>query len=1118
MDSHNSFANGQKLATVCPSCKGEAQFPFMRKQAAFVCTNCGEEFEKAPEQKIKRGKVFLSYGHDPACEEIVQRFEVDLRARGWDPWLDKKRIEFGSNWRSEITRGLQQSEHVLAFLSEHSTRKPGVCRQEVAIALGPGKCHVYTVLMESEARCTPPLIISHRQWLDMQRWQELATTNSAEFEALYQKSLAEILRVLERNEPFAGEIEELQRWLDPINGTADMVASEDSFTGREWLLSGIAEQAKSQEDSKNLPAKGEIERWRTGASANSIFLLTAEPGWGKSAVAARLSHAGRARVLAVHFCKHNRPNSRDSNKVLRTIAFQMATQLEEYRGLLVQRARQGVVLVDMNPAELFHELLASQLVHVLGGGRGSHDRHLIVLDALDETLDEFGRSELVNLLASEFRKLPDWIGLVVTSRPEEPVLRQLAQFGIYKLEARDDRNEKDVANFVGIWLDKLQLVELKREQAMQSVLSSSANNFLYVKQLQEAVREGVIAAEDLMHPTALPRGLSSLYERWFQQRFKEPDVYTEHHRPMLELMLAGREPLPIELVSEVLAWGAYGQLGVLESFGSLCNRDEFGALNLFHKSLADWLINPTVSGKFHASPQQGHELLAAYVEIEFSNDPQMISAWPSYLLLHGAVHLSTRQKPALAAKYLTVQIHSEAANRLLPGSLRTSIDDYFRSLSLCKDKVLRNIASRDLAELLSRTDTRDAVAPVCDLLIERNSEWESAFINYPLDSRGATWVFASRWAHATLSNSRDEADKYMTTIRDVAITPSHPLNLPAAYAFKYIFLTNPAWLSVEILEPLCKSWTYSRLVATSLLQQLTLKGLDINPLVPWKEFWEPPWQYNRNELDLLAAAMRWKGFTCPIEPRDQTLRLMHSLAIQQQSLLQEENISAAQSVALLFFWDAGSDPDRCLELLTALDSSRVSKEIIDMYFRSPIFEAMEVSAGVVVNRLNEFSGDLNGLLKLADPQSDYAWGAFIAGAKASIGANDTETFLWLVNHYGNAKDPWCRGLSANYFTRWLRDASEEVQIQTIIENQALLVRLLHDNDIWPVQEIFHLLQDLSESLLSHGINWQEQFSAGSAPLVSLVPNWRDKDCGWADFEAAATKAINRNSQTFKNNM
>ena len=62
-----------------------------------------------------RGKVFLSYGHDPACEEIVNRFAADLKLLGWEPWLDK-RIEFGDTWRSEITRGLLESQHVLSFL------------------------------------------------------------------------------------------------------------------------------------------------------------------------------------------------------------------------------------------------------------------------------------------------------------------------------------------------------------------------------------------------------------------------------------------------------------------------------------------------------------------------------------------------------------------------------------------------------------------------------------------------------------------------------------------------------------------------------------------------------------------------------------------------------------------------------------------------------------------------------------------------------------------------------------------------------------------------------------------------------------------------------------------
>lgn len=48
--------------------------------------------------------------------------------------------------------------------------------------------------------------------------------------------------------------------------------------------------------------------------------------------------------------------------------------------------------------------------------------------------------------------------------------------------------------------------------------------------------------------------------------------------------------------------------------------------------------------------------------------------------------------------------------------------------------------------------------------------------------------------------------------------------------------------------------------------------------------------------------------------------------------------------------------------------------------------------GVIANRLHEFSGDLSGLMKLADPQSNYALGAFIATTKAAIASNKTDTF------------------------------------------------------------------------------------------------------------------------------
>lgn len=131
----------------------------------------------------------------------------------------------------------------------------------------------------------------------------------------------------------------------------------------------------------------------------------------------------------------------------------------------------------------------------------------------------------------------------------------------------------------------------------------------------------------------------------------------------------------------------------------------------------------------------------------------------------------------------------------------------------------------------------------------------------------------------------------------------------------------------------------------------------------------------------------------------------------------------------------------------------------------------------------------------------------MAASRAAIASNETDVFMELVKTYGMAPDPWCRGLSANYFAKWLRDSSEYVRTRAILEQKNLLKRLLHDQDIWPVQEIFHVMQEFTESLQTQGIDWHELLSADSAPIVLLLPNWRDQNFGWAEFESAATASV-----------
>src|SRR6516162_7511324 len=115
-------------------------------------------------------KLFLSYGHDnnaPLIEQIAR----DLEAAGHTPWIDKSQIKAGHDWRRMIVDGLSDSDWTLSFLSKHSVREPGVCLDELAIALHVKGGNIATVLVESEEDVAPPVSVRHVQWLDMHDWQ-----------------------------------------------------------------------------------------------------------------------------------------------------------------------------------------------------------------------------------------------------------------------------------------------------------------------------------------------------------------------------------------------------------------------------------------------------------------------------------------------------------------------------------------------------------------------------------------------------------------------------------------------------------------------------------------------------------------------------------------------------------------------------------------------------------------------------------------------------------------------------------------------------------------------------------------------------------------------------------
>jgi hypothetical protein len=426
--------------------------------------------EQTATRNPDRPQVFLSYGHDPDCTELARRLRDRLEPE-FRVWMDESLkdgsgIRFGDDWRNEILRGIEKSDCMLALLSAHSSRKPGVCREEVALALGPLKSFVYTILVQPVSDVRPPLILSQRQWLDMQEWrQKLA---GPDFDAWFDEKVAQILEAVRRKSGFTGEMAELQRALNPLSQVSNLRAAEQGFVGRQWLLGRLGEGRPPSGSAQEYAGEplGEIERWAIEEPHKRVFWLCADPGWGKSAVMGRLAHAQRARVLAVHFCRHDEEDSRQPHRVIPNLAYQMASQLDDYRGRLLEMVRSRTDWTTASAGDLFRQLIQEPLDHCIDGGRadaevvdghagGQYQRRLIVIDALDECVDAGERSEFLDVLSERIRTLPGWLGLVISSRRERPVISRFRDFGIFEPSAFEESNRADLKLYAREWLQRL---------------------------------------------------------------------------------------------------------------------------------------------------------------------------------------------------------------------------------------------------------------------------------------------------------------------------------------------------------------------------------------------------------------------------------------------------------------------------------------------------------------------------------------------------------------------------------------------------------------------------------------------------------------------------------------
>ena len=407
-------------------------------------------------------------------------------------------------------------------------------------------------------------------------------------------------------------------------------------------------------------------------SENRVIVISGVAGMGKSVIAAvvcqRMHQAGR--LSGSHFCQHNKERYRNPKVMLQSLACQLCDVLPEYKSELVEKLSRnlGVDMNSLEVQELFEFLFEEPLCGVGDPGRNL----LLVIDGLDES-DYKGRNNLLDVLANHFCKLPVWFRFLVTTRPEINIADRLKRFNPIQLEQDDEENVNDIRLFLEKQLSSV-IQSGSEDVVIDALVREAAGHFLYAYLMVDFIKENVslLTPEELGR--TLPSGVSSVYQSYFERLEKELKISEDQLLTFLSALVAAKEPLPLDFVSEMMlsdSKSPSGPRNVTKAINSISTllpvHDD--CIVFFHKSVKDWLTDRTAYGRhnFSVDEKQGHVMLSELCTNELNNVKRRgvhgteFSDTARYALQHGVCHMlesgdleqSTRNFQEIVNNYVT---------------------------------------------------------------------------------------------------------------------------------------------------------------------------------------------------------------------------------------------------------------------------------------------------------------------------------------------------------------------------------------------------------------------------------------------------------------------------------
>ncbi|CAE6463288.1 unnamed protein product [Rhizoctonia solani] len=368
----------------------------------------------------------------------------------------------------------------------------------------------------------------------------------------------------------------------------------------------------------------ELNRWSDDSEGKRIYWMNGMAGTGKTTIACTLAQAldARGQLAGNFFCSRSSPECRDANRIVPTIAYQLARFSTPFRASLFNVLDGDPDIGSRNITSQFERLLKYPLTESKDMLPGNL---VVIIDALDECDSPSAVKLVLEVLLKFTSSFP--IKFFVTSRPEPRIYDKISQDarspGIMHLH---EIEHSIVRADIELYL-KEELSYLAPKEAHIFQLSTLAGNlFIYAATavryihpddaiVDSEVRLGNILSAQLESSKKLA-DIDNLYSAILTAALKNEKLEIDEIQRMqlvLWTVVCLREPADIDTLTALVGMGEKkGILAALKPLRSVLHVSETsGLVSTLHASFPDYIFSRERANGFFCDKEAHHQALAA---------------------------------------------------------------------------------------------------------------------------------------------------------------------------------------------------------------------------------------------------------------------------------------------------------------------------------------------------------------------------------------------------------------------------------------------------------------------------------------------------------------------------